>query len=151
MDITKIDEETTFTLQKIIYDALCITRTPDDPLPIEAVNALTDLANIARISERQWRQSNQEYPRWHGWTNWETWLVNLHFMDHLTQHEIVEMDLYDRARYIKDYVNEYLNDSDIPAGFITDLVDISSVNWHELASVDLSEYSVRSFTGSKNK
>jgi len=83
MDITKIDEETTFTLQKIIYDALCITRTPDDPLPIEAVNALTDLSNIARISERQWRQSNQEYPRWHGWTNWETWLVNLQTLHEL--------------------------------------------------------------------
>jgi len=82
MDITKIDEETTFTLQKIIYDALCITRTPDDPLPIEAVNALTDLANIARISERQWRQSNKSIPGGtvgptgkRGWLTFILWII----------------------------------------------------------------------------
>jgi len=138
MDITKIDEQTTFTLQKIIYDALNPS-TSSDPMPLEAVNALNDLANIARISERQWSQSNQQYPRWHGWTNWRTWLVNLWFMDHLERHEIVDLNIYDRARYIQDYVNEYLNDSDIPKGFISDMVDVSDVNWHELASTDFPE------------
>ena len=138
MDVTKIDEETTFTLQKIIYDALNPS-TSSDPMPLEAVNALNDLANIARISERQWSQSNQQYPRWHGWTNWRTWLVNLWFMDHLERHEIVDLNIYDRARYIQDYVNEYLNDSDIPKGFISDMVDVSDVNWHELASTDFPE------------
>ena len=138
MDITKIDEQTTFTLQKIIYDALNLS-TSSDPMPLEAVNALNDLANIARISERQWSQSNQQYPRWHGWTNWGTWLVNLWFMDHLERHEIAQLNVYDRARYIQDYVNEYLNDSDIPKGFISDMVDVSDVNWHELAGTDFPE------------
>jgi len=41
----------------------------------------------------------------------------------------------DRAHYIKDYVEEHVYNSDIPDSFINDLIDISQVNWHELADV----------------
>ena len=65
---------------------------------------------------------------YNGWTNHETWLVNIWFMDHLYD-EMKSIDSQgDRAHYIKDYVEEYMDNSNIPDGFINDLIDISSVN-----------------------
>jgi len=98
---------------------------------------LDDLWDAAQLAVELKAKSDNSY---NGWTNRETWLVNIWFMDQL-EAELKDIDSQgDRARYIKDYIEDYIdnfniNNSDIEIdyGFITDLIDISKINWHELA------------------
>tara|TARA_R110002012_G_scaffold304183_1_gene507521 strand:+ start:320 stop:640 length:321 start_codon:yes stop_codon:yes gene_type:complete len=92
---------------------------------------LDDLWDAAQLAVELKAKSDNSY---NCWTNRETWLVNIWFMDYLHE-ELKDYDYVasDRAHYIKDYVEEYIDNSDIPDSFINDLIDISRVNWHELA------------------
>ena len=98
---------------------------------------LCDIWDAAQLAVELKAKSDNSY---NGWTNRETWLVNIWFMDQL-EAELKDIDSQgDRARYIKDYIEDYIdnfniNNSDIEIdyGFITDLIDISKINWHELA------------------
>ena len=95
---------------------------------------LCDIWDAAQLAVELKAKSDNSY---NGWTNRETWLVNIWFMDNLYE-ELKDFDYVtgDRARYIKDYVEEHVDNSDIPDSFINDLIDISRVNWHELGAND---------------
>ena len=93
---------------------------------------LCDIWDAAQLAVELKAKSDNSY---NGWTNRETWLVNIWFMDNLYE-ELKGIDSQgDRAHYIKNYVEEHVYNSDIPDSFINDLIDISQVNWHELADV----------------
>ncbi len=63
--------------------------------------------------------------KYNGWTNRETWLVNIWFMDGLEGRVT--------AGYLEEMVTEYV-DSIVPASsFIADMMDLSCINWEELA------------------
>ena len=93
---------------------------------------LCDIWDAAQLAVELKAKSDNSY---NGWTNRETWLVNIWFMDNLYLELRDVVSQGDRARYIRDYVEEHVDNSDIPDSFINDLIDISSVNWHELANV----------------
>ena len=91
---------------------------------------LCDLWDAAQLAIALKVVSDKTY---NGWTNRETWLVNIWFLDNLYL-DLKDINSQgDRARYIKDYVEEHVDNSNIPDSFINDLIDISQVNWHELA------------------
>ncbi len=62
---------------------------------------------------------------YNGWTNRETWLVNIWFMDSFDG-EIISVI------YLSDYVNDYVDEMVPAAGFVTDMIDMSCINWSEL-------------------
>jgi hypothetical protein len=68
---------------------------------------------------------------YNGWTNRETWLVNLWFGEVLNG---IAADYGTiTARYIAAHVQNYV-DEIVPTGtFISDLIDLDSINWGELA------------------
>lgn len=76
---------------------------------------------------------------YNGWTNRETWLVNLHFGDGfidlvIESQEPVTPDQIEAC--IEDYVAEALSEGNI---FISDLLDLGAINYHELAEAFNSE------------
>ena len=69
---------------------------------------------------------------YNGWTNRQTWLINIWFMDGLDGQEPVT------AEYLQEMVEEYIYDAlesvpTNPRNFLQDIMDISDVNWDELA------------------
>mgnify|MGYP001192618890 FL=1 len=94
---------------------------------------LCDIWDAAQLAVELKVKSDNSY---NGWTNRETWLVNIWFMDNLYLELRDVVSQGDRARYIRDYVEEHVDNSDIPDSFINDLIDISRVNWHELGAND---------------
>jgi len=75
---------------------------------------------------------------YNGWTNRQTWLINIWFMDGLDGQEAVT------AEYLQEMVEEYIYDAlesvpTNPRNFLQDIMDISDVNWDELADNHNSE------------
>jgi len=75
---------------------------------------------------------------YNGWTNRQTWLINIWFMDGLDGQEPVT------AEYLQEMVEEYIYDAlesvpTNPRNFLQDIMDISDVNWDELADNHNSE------------
>ena len=75
--------------------------------------------------------------RYNGWTNRETWMVNLHWGDYWTELGLCgEVVTEDSARSdVEAFIDEAL--SDMPEGqrlFLSDWIDLGSVNWREIAS-----------------
>lgn len=62
---------------------------------------------------------------YNGWTNRETWLVSLWFGDS------IEPNMGPLA--ICDMVEAYVDETAGSAGFIRDMMNMSAVNWQELA------------------
>ena len=73
---------------------------------------------------------------YNGWTNRETWLVNIWFMDGLDGSERVSADYL--QEFVEDYVESVIGQID-NSGFISDMLDMSSINWVELADSHNSE------------
>jgi len=73
------------------------------------------------------RKTEKYMSDYNGWTNRETWLVNLWFIDGLDSEEETT------AEYLREMVEEYV-DSIVPAsGFVADMINLSCINWTELA------------------
>lgn len=75
---------------------------------------------------------------YNGWTNRQTWLINIWFMEGLDGQEPVT------AEYLQEMVEEYIYDAlesvpTNPRNFLQDIMDISDVNWDELADNHNSE------------
>lgn len=75
--------------------------------------------------------------KFNGWTNWKTWMVNLHWGDYWGS-AIGLRDEPITAEEMRSDVEEFLDEalSLLPEGqrlFIGDMIDISAVNWRELA------------------
>lgn len=83
--------------------------------------------------------------KYNGWTNRETWLVNLHFgdddysiRDYVQQANGDISTVADNLEsWVRDYVEEALRETH---GFISDMLNLSSVNWYELAEGYVQEY-----------
>jgi hypothetical protein len=73
---------------------------------------------------------------YNGWTNRETWLVNIWFMDGIDGSEPVSAEYL--QEYVEDYVELMLGQAD-ESGFIADMLDMSGINWIELADNHNSE------------
>ncbi len=71
---------------------------------------------------------------YNGWTNRETWLVNLWFGDYFA--ELADDGEAIDADYIRDFVDEHMDEclGNAGSGFIRDLLDLSGIDWDELAS-----------------
>ena len=75
--------------------------------------------------------------KYNGWANRETWLVNLYFGDSF--YEYVEYDpendtVQDVAAQYEEYVAEHINEElSGLSTFLTDLLDLSPIDWCELA------------------
>ena len=68
-----------------------------------------------------------------GWRNAATWTVNLWFGDSWA--EMAEDGLDVTAQYCRDSVEDYVRDAiGEDNGFIWDMLDLNSVDWHELAA-----------------
>ncbi len=72
-----------------------------------------------------------------GWTNWETWKVNLHWGDYWGA-DIGLRDEPITAEEMRSDVEEFLDEafSLLPEGqrlFIDDMIDLSVVDWYQLA------------------
>lgn len=68
---------------------------------------------------------------YNGWTNRETWLVNLWFGDYL---EDMAMDNKIDAEFIQNEIDGYVEHCKITSGFILDMLDLSCINYEELAN-----------------
>lgn len=80
---------------------------------------------------------------YNGWTNRETWLVNLHFgdsTDYINEmaHD-VRGDVDEMAEAIKNMVYDFVEEQTMNI-FINDMMNLSSVDWQELAEAWLSDY-----------
>lgn len=72
-----------------------------------------------------------------GWTNWETWKVNLHWGDYWSSRVWDDGETID-ADTMRSDVEEFLDEafSLLPEGqrlFIDDMIDLSVVDWYQLA------------------
>lgn len=71
-----------------------------------------------------------------GWRNAHTWTVNLWFGDNfaaLTE-DGVEVTPETCREYVEASVEGYIDNESSIAGFIWDMLDLNSVDWHELAA-----------------
>lgn len=73
---------------------------------------------------------------YNGWTNWDTWSVNLHFGDYWGQ--LVEDGETITADTMQSDVEAFVDEAlaGMPEGqrlFIGDWMNLSAVNWNELA------------------
>lgn len=76
--------------------------------------------------------------KYNGWTNWDTWSVNLHFGDYWG----ADVGLRDEpitADEMKSDVEAFVDEAlaSMPEGqrlFIGDWMNLSAVNWNELAA-----------------
>ena len=78
--------------------------------------------------------------RCNGWRNRETWLVSLGFGDWFA--EMADEGQKVDADYIEQTVTEYVDEtlgSQASASFITDMIDLGCIDWHELAEHDVAE------------
>ncbi len=70
---------------------------------------------------------------YNGWTNRETWLVNLWFGDYFA--ELADEGETIDADYIENFIREHVEEATQgAAGFIADMLDLSGIDWDELAS-----------------
>lgn len=74
---------------------------------------------------------------YNGWTNWDTWSVNLHWGDYWGQ--LVEDGDTVTADTMQSDVEAFIDEAlaSMPEGqrlFIGDWMNLSAVNWHELAA-----------------
>jgi hypothetical protein len=67
-----------------------------------------------------------------GWKNRETWLVNLWFGDTLAAMQDDGDDI--SADYIETLVNDYIEENVGSHGFIMDMMDLSAIDYEELAA-----------------
>jgi hypothetical protein len=72
--------------------------------------------------------------KYNGWTNRETWLVNLYFGDTFWQiaHDTSGITPDFMAGEVSAWIEEKLSYDDVN-GFIWDMLDLSRINWIELA------------------
>lgn len=75
---------------------------------------------------------------YNGWTNWETWKVNLHWGDYWASDSGLRSEPI-TAEEMRSDVEAFLDEAFalLPEGrrlFISDMIDLSAVNWHELAT-----------------
>jgi|688.fasta_scaffold05366_28 hypothetical protein len=68
---------------------------------------------------------------YNGWTNRETWLVNLWFGEDI---ETIATDNKVTAECIKNLVEEHVSNCKITSLFILDMLDLSCINYEELAN-----------------
>lgn len=75
-----------------------------------------------------------ENVKYNGWTNYSTWRVNLEFFDTYELNEFeVEMDSYELADSLCNYVETILNDYGSGPTLDYALSFINDVNWVEIA------------------
>lgn len=67
---------------------------------------------------------------YNGWANRETWLVALWFGDYL---EDLAMDRKLTAEKIRAELDGYVSHCNITSGFILDMLDLSVIDYQELA------------------
>lgn len=69
---------------------------------------------------------------YNGWANRETWLVNVWFGDYFAA--LAEEGETIDADYIRDFVDEHVSEATGgQSGFVNDLLDLSGIDWNELA------------------
>lgn len=68
--------------------------------------------------------------KYNGWASYETWLVNLWFGDYFN-----DMDMDMTASFVRDTVEELIDDDYNDGGFVADLMGaaLREVDWDELA------------------
>ncbi len=71
-----------------------------------------------------------DFNTYNGWTNRETWLVNLWFGDYFEEQA---MERVVTPKFIKAEVEGYVSHCNITSGFINDLIDLSVIDYEELA------------------
>jgi hypothetical protein len=71
----------------------------------------------------------RKYQNYNGWANRETWLVNLWFGDYF---EGMSMERKITEEFIKAEVEGYIKHCNL-IGFVSDLIDLSVINYAELA------------------
>ena len=89
---------------------------------------------------------------YNGWTNWSTWVVNMHldqdFYNILHSEDaddpIHEMELHQKADYLRDFTAEYINSlltEDVLGTLLADMINghISDVDWREIVVVHSAE------------
>ena len=67
-----------------------------------------------------------------GWKNRETWLVNVWFGDNFAVDAEEGIDV--TADYIRDTVENYIDEIVPQASFVADLIDLRCVDWEALAA-----------------
>lgn len=84
---------------------------------------------------------------YNGWATYETWLVNLWLTDSPHTEELIrewakEMEDYELARTLEDYVDDMADEENIYNGLIQDLIKsaMSDVDWEELAQHYIENY-----------
>lgn len=73
---------------------------------------------------------------YHGWTNWDTWSVNLHWGDYWVA--LVDEGEQVTAESMESDVQAFIDEglANMPEGqrlFFGDWMNLSAVNWNELA------------------
>lgn len=88
-----------------------------------------------------------EKQTYNGWANYETWLVNLWLTEDPHTEELIsgwakEMEEYELARTLEDYVDDMIDAEDIRSGLIQDFITsaMSEVDWEELAQHYIEDY-----------
>lgn len=85
---------------------------------------------------------------YNGWSNYETWATNLWLTnDEGTYNYLVESarevaDKYELADVIAGIVDDMVNDADLPASLLSDLLSaaVSEINFHEVAEDSFGEF-----------
>ena len=67
---------------------------------------------------------------YNGWRNRETWLVNIWFLDGVTEH----MTADSIQSMVEESLEEALTNTGAMKGFITDMMDVDCIDWDGLAA-----------------
>jgi len=106
-----------------------------DLLQVILSSTTTTEQKYEALDERTKRQNIKlrESEKYNGWKNRETWLVGLWFGDIFDNND-GDGETWD-ADQIKEWVTDYVHEqTENIGGFIGDLIDVSQIDWRELAN-----------------